>query len=91
LPAVQPNDNSPNGPLIVLDWGCGKKKMVDVFRSKNFKLITIAATVGSEHPIVPLSAVDAYSDHIMKNTNIFSEILAASLSSFDANIQPWVI
>jgi len=91
LPAVQPNDYSPNGPIIVFDRGYGKKKMVDLVRSKNFKLITIAATVGSEHPIVPLSAVDAYHDRIMNNTNISSEILAASLSEFDASIQPWVI
>ncbi len=65
--------------------------MVDLVRSKNFKLITIATTVASEHPIVPLSAVDTYRDRIMNNTHISSEIFAASLSEFDVSIQPWVI
>ncbi len=65
--------------------------MVDVVQSKNFKLITVAATVGSEHPIVPSSAVAIYRERLLKNTSLPKDILANSLSEFDTKIQPWVI
>jgi len=91
LPEVEPNANSPDGPIIVFDRGYGKKKMVDVVQSKNFKLITVAATVGSEHPIVPSSAVAIYRERLLKNTSLPKDILANSLSEFDTKIQPWVI
>jgi len=90
MPKVEPNANSPDGPIIVFDRGYGKKKMVDVVQSKNFKLITISTTVGSEHPIAKSSAIETYRERLLKNASLPKDILA-SLSEFDTKIKPWVM
>ncbi len=58
FPQVEPNSNSSLGPILVMDRGFGKLKLVLSLSAKNFKILTIAAALGSEHPIVPSSAQD---------------------------------
>jgi hypothetical protein len=55
LPPIEDNHLSELGPLISCDRGYGKRSVLRYFAEKNFKVITIIATAGSEHPIVTQS------------------------------------
>jgi hypothetical protein len=43
-----------------MEQGFGKLRLVKALGLKNYQILTVAATAGSEHPIVPSSALDAY-------------------------------
>jgi hypothetical protein len=60
LPPIEENHLSELGPLISCDRGYGKRSVLRYFAEKIFKVITITATAGSEHPIVPASDVKSY-------------------------------
>jgi hypothetical protein len=66
LPAVDKNVQSMLGPFIACNRGYGKKFIMSLLASKNYKVITIASKIGSEHPIVGSSAVEFYIDKIKK-------------------------
>jgi hypothetical protein len=57
---VEPNSTSSLGSILVIDRGFGNLKLVLALGAKNFKILTIAAALGSEHPIVPSSAQEIY-------------------------------
>jgi hypothetical protein len=67
LPPVDENVQSMLGPFIACDRGYGKKSIMSLLASKNYKVITIASKIGSENPIVGSSAVESYIDKIKRN------------------------
>lgn len=60
LPAVDENSHSMLGPFIVCDRGYGKKSIVEMLASRNFKVLTICSKAGSERPIVGSTIVESY-------------------------------
>ena len=40
--------------------GIEKKKIIQLFAKKQYKVITVCAAAGTEHPIIPTSVVNAY-------------------------------
>ncbi len=77
FPLIEPNQQSIFGPILVMDRGFGKLRLVKAFCLKNYKILCIAATAGSEHPIVPSSALAAYVEKLKlpreTKTDEFSE------------------
>jgi hypothetical protein len=67
FPQVEPNSHSELDPILVMDRGFGKLKLVLALGAKNFKILTIAAALGSEHPIVPSSAQESYLEKLRKH------------------------
>jgi len=51
--------SSMNGPIIAFDRGYGKVSFISLLVRRNYKVITIANSVGSEHPFVGQSVIDA--------------------------------
>jgi predicted nucleotidyltransferase len=51
---------SMNGPIIAFDRGYGKVSFINLLMERNYKVITIANAVGSEHPFVGTTAIDAF-------------------------------
>jgi predicted nucleotidyltransferase len=49
-----------NGPIIAFDRGYGKVSFINLLMERNYKVITIANAVGSEHPFVGTTAIDAF-------------------------------
>jgi hypothetical protein len=43
---------SMNGPIIAFDRGYGKVSFINLLMERNYKVITIANAVGSEHPLL---------------------------------------
>ncbi len=64
LPDAETNKGLARGPVLVMDRGFGKMDHVEEVVKKNFKLITVAATLGSQHPFVPTSAMQSYRDKL---------------------------
>jgi hypothetical protein len=60
FPPIEENSRSDFGPLLACDRGYGKKKIIELFAKKHYKVITVCAAAGSEHPIIPTSVVNAY-------------------------------
>jgi hypothetical protein len=60
FPTIEPNITSLSGPILVMDTGFGKLRLVKALARKNFKILTIAAVAGSEHTLVPSSAQEVY-------------------------------
>jgi hypothetical protein len=58
FPQVEPNSISSLGPILVMDRGFGKLKLVTAVGAKNFKILTTAAALGSERLIVPSSTLE---------------------------------
>jgi hypothetical protein len=57
--------------LLYCDRGYGKKKVIELLAKRNFKVITIANAVGSEHPIIAFIVVDTYKGkHLYNITNV---------------------
>jgi hypothetical protein len=57
--------------LLACDRGYGKKKVIEILAKRNFKVITIANAMGSEHALISFSVVDAYREkiHLCNVTN----------------------
>ncbi len=60
MPSIHENTNSMRGPILACDRGYGKKSFIEMLWEKNFKVLTIASPVGSDHPIVGLTTVAGY-------------------------------
>jgi len=78
LPSVDNNVHSMLGLLMVCDRGCGKKSIIALLMQRNFKVITIASKIGSEHPIVGSTVVKSYVEKKIENSNLRSSMLSAS-------------
>jgi hypothetical protein len=74
FPQIDRNVASLFGPLLVMDHGFGKLKLIKVLAQKNYKIITIAATLGSEHPLVPSTALSTFRNKLKKR-NVVKLIL----------------
>jgi hypothetical protein len=47
-----------------MDEGFGKLDRINLLVKKNFKLVTIAATLGSQHPFIPSSLISQNCDKL---------------------------
>jgi hypothetical protein len=85
-----------------MDRGFGKLKLVKALGLKNFKVLTIAATLGSEHPIVPSSAQETYLDKLRRYHQVTqynssdddaeeSEPVVNAVDTFQKNLSQWTI
>jgi hypothetical protein len=83
LPAVVPNSASAFGPIMACNCGYGKKTTVELFAKQNFKVVAIANSIGSEHPIVGTSAVKEYTQKIHQNQAL--QLNSAEDSDSDSN------
>jgi hypothetical protein len=54
MPSIDDNTHSMLGLLVACDRGYGKKSILSLLASRNYKVITMASQIGSEHPIVGL-------------------------------------
>lgn len=72
LPAMAPNMASTFGPILACNRGYGRKSMVEMFGIWNFKVIAIANSIGSEHPIVGTSAIKDYIQKNLSKANTYS-------------------
>jgi hypothetical protein len=71
LPTMDSNESSKSDPIINCDRGYGKKKVIELLAKRNFKVITIANAVRSEHPIIAFIVVDTYKGkHLYSITNV---------------------
>ncbi len=68
LPTIDENTNSMLGPLLACDREYGKKLILGLLASRNYKVTSIASKIGSEHPIVGSSIVESYVEKIEKTT-----------------------
>jgi hypothetical protein len=100
LPQIEDNTMSMLGPIIACDRSYGKKAIIDLLWAKNFKVLTIAGTVGSGHPIIGTTVVDQYCSKIRKhnssncgNSNMENSygILQTELSAFLDSIKDFSI
>jgi hypothetical protein len=106
FPQIERNVASLFGPLLVMDRGFRKLKLIKVLAQKNYKIITIAATLGSEHPLVPSTALSTFRDKLKKTkrskTDTLSddevdededegEPLVDAVVEFDSIMVPWTI
>jgi len=64
LPTVEPNEFQSTGPLVACDRGYGKMSLIRMLMRKHFKVITFAATLGSEHPFVTSSDAAVYREKL---------------------------
>jgi len=69
----------------VMDRGFGKMDRVEEVVKKNFKLITVAATLGSQHPFVPTSAMQSYQDKLKQKKK------PEELNYFNHYIEKWEV
>ena len=51
---------SMNGPIMACDRGYGKLSFINLLIQRNYKVITIANTVGSEHPFIGSSVIEDF-------------------------------
>jgi hypothetical protein len=69
---------------MLVTGGMGRKKAVELFASKQFKVIAIACVVGSEHPFVSSSTVNVcmkkIREHNVLKTTIATDSDEESLS-----------
>jgi hypothetical protein len=70
LPQIEDNTMPMLGPIIACDCGYGKKAIIELLSAKNFKVLTIAGTVGSGHPINGTMAVDQYCSKIREHNSL---------------------
>jgi hypothetical protein len=103
LPPVDNNELPNLGPILACDRGYGKKSAVEMFASKNYKVIAIANAMGSEHPFVSYSTVTAYvrkirEHNILKKTTEsdsheenYSGVLDTNIQSFEDTIAPYAL
>jgi hypothetical protein len=98
LPPVEKNCNQCDlGPWLACDRGYGKKKVIQMLAEKNGKVITVTATAGSDHPIIPSSVVHSYQEKLKKQQNEDSEEeesleLGDSIGQYAANmLSTWTI
>jgi hypothetical protein len=75
------NTNSMLGPLIACNRGYGKESILSLPAPKNYKVITIASKIGSEHPIVGSTVVESYIEKIKKNNISNSQQSISDLQS----------
>jgi hypothetical protein len=85
LPDAETNKGLARGPVLVMDRGFGKMDHIEEVMKKNFKLITVAATLGSQHPFVPTSAMQNYRDKLKQKKK------SEELSSFNQYIEKWEV
>lgn len=96
------NTNSMLGPLIACNRGYGKESILSLPAPKNYKVITIASKIGSEHPIVGSTVVESYIEKIKKNNISNSQqsisdlqsnygVLHKSVGSFWKSIEPFTM
>jgi len=86
LPNIEINTGSHLGPIMVMDRGFGKLSILNALAKKNFKILTIAAVVGSEHPIVPSSSVHQFSEKISNAGGSQAE-----MDQLYQRMNPWTI
>jgi hypothetical protein len=55
-----------SGPIVACDRGYGKLSFINMLKELNFKVITIANNLGSEHPFVGQSAIDAFQQKVRR-------------------------
>ncbi len=103
LPPVDNNESSHGGPIIACDRGYGKKKVIERFAKRNFKVNTIANALGSEHPIIASSKLDAYREkihlyniaHTDRNNESSAEyidkVLESNLKEFDLGVAEFAL
>jgi hypothetical protein len=100
LPQIVDNTMSMLGPIIACDYGYGKKAIIELLSAKNFKVLTIAGTEGSGHPIIGTMVVDQYCSKIREhnslncgNSNMENSygILQTELSAFLDSIKDFSI
>jgi hypothetical protein len=70
LPQIEDNTMSMLGPIIACDRGYGKKAIIELLLAKNFKVLKIAGTVGSGHPIIGTMVVDQYCSKIREHNSL---------------------
>jgi hypothetical protein len=106
LDMLQPVDNnelSKLGPILACDRGYGKKSAVELFASKNYKVIAIANAMGSEHPFVGSSTVNAYTKKIREHNVLrrttssdndeesLGGVLELDIQTFEETIAPYAL
>jgi hypothetical protein len=81
---------SMNGPFIAFDHGYGKVSFINLLMERNYKVITIANAVGSEHPFVGTTAIDAFKKKV-RVTHPHLDIEAIYILLQDNNIPNFMI
>ena len=85
IPDPDANHKSHHGPILVMDRGFGKMDHVDVIVQKKMKLITFAATLGSQHPFVTTTSLVSHREKLARKKD------GSYLSDFDKYIEPWEV
>ena len=102
MPSIDNNTHSILGLLVACNRGYGKKSDLSLLASRNYKVITIASQIGSEHPIVGSPVVDSYIDKIEKSNMANSQesiselhssygVLDTNVESFRESIEPFTM
>jgi hypothetical protein len=95
FPPIEENRLSDFGPLLACDRGYGKKKVIQLFAKKHYKVITVCAAAGSEHPIVPTSVVNAYHKKLLSQQSEENMVLQqdddSEMIDSLSNISQWTI
>jgi hypothetical protein len=90
LPSIDENTQSMLGPIMVCDRGYGKKSVINLLSSRNFKVLTIASTIGSDHPIVGSTTVLSYLEKVQRygvtNSINSTEVLQSDFGVLQSNV-----
>ena len=82
------------GPIMVCNRGYGKKSVINLFTSQNFKVLTIASTIGSDHPIVGLTTVQSYLEKVQRygvtNSIYSTEVLQSDFGVLQSNVEDFL-
>jgi hypothetical protein len=81
LPSADDNTHSLLGPIFVCDRGYGKKSIISLLSERNYKVLTIASKIGSDHPMVGSTVVQMYLEKINLSTLCSHDQAPSELSS----------
>jgi hypothetical protein len=97
LPQIDENNASMLGPITVCDHGYGKKSLISLLGERNYKVLTIASSIGSEHPIVGSTIVESYVDKINSTVTSTTDlvgnygVLQSNTNEFKDSIKDFTI
>jgi hypothetical protein len=107
MPSIHENTNSMRGPILACDRGYGKKSFIEMLAEKNFKVITIASPVGSDHPIVGSTTVAGYAEKLKalsretpnnmeyvsddEPTNELNDVVDKNLETFHQSLEEYTL
>jgi hypothetical protein len=79
---------------MVCNRGYGKKSVINLLSSRNFKVLTIASTIGSDHPIVGLTTVQSYLEKVQRygvtNSIYSTEVLQSDFGVLQSNMEDFL-